>query len=261
MKIASYNPYINFASFNQAKKPEISLEEEEILSDFPTAKKDNKKKVIKYAVAAAAVAAVVIGGIYYLRRGKKIKETPDINLKKEPVQTGKTPNEPPQTKPNEVNTKNPKENIEQNKNPETVKKNETVEKQEKADNNSNINKTEKETNAVNKNPFDMPEEYFDFANLKGEREDNIVRQFENGKPVREFYSEDNKNLTLFSQFDSESGFRLHDIEFSPDRKIKTITKYSDNKFSEMTVYEEDGVTVKQIFDSEESALLYQIDHS
>lgn len=261
MKIASYNPYINFASFNQAKKPEISLEEEEILSDFPTAKKDNKKKVIKYAVAAAAVAAVVIGGIYYVRRGKKIKETPDINFKKEPVLTGKTPNEPPQTKPNEVNTKNPKENIEQNKNPETVKKNETVEKQEKTDNNSNINKAEKETNAVNKKPFDMPEEYFDFANLKGEREDNIVRQFENGKLVREFYSEDNKNLTLFSQFDSENGFRLHDVQYRPDRTIHSVKEYSNNEFLKMTVYEKDGTTVKQIFNDEDTALLYELDHS
>lgn len=256
MKIGSFNSYINFASLNKAEQPEKM-----VIAENHENKQENKVKIIKYSLAAAAAAAVVIGGIYYVRRGRKIKETPDINLKKEPVSTRKTPDEPLQTKPNEVNIKNQKENIEQNKNPENVKKNETVEKQEKTDNNSNVKKAEEETNAVNRKPFDIPEEYFDFANLKGEREDNIVRQFENGKPVREFYSEDNKNLTLFSQFDSESGFRLHDIEFTPDRKIKTITKYSDNKFSEMTVYEEDGYTVKQIFDSEESALLYQIDHS
>ena len=244
MKITSLNPYINFVSAQKTELPEQIQ-----FSNDIDAKKEKREKIIKYSIAAAATAAVIIGGLYYIgRHGKKPPSSPDVNIK---------PKTTPQTKPQEVSVEKPAQSSAE---PPKKQQVETT-KQEKANTSQETKNVKTETPAVSDRPFDIPDEYFDFAKLKGEREDNVVRQFENGKLVREFYSEDNKTLTLFSEFDSESGFRLHDVEYRPDKTIQSLKEYSNNEFSKMTVYKKDGITVKQVFNDEDSALLYELDNA
>lgn len=244
MKITNINPYIKFASDKKNELPE-KMQSSDNIAD----KKEKRDKIIKYSIAAAATAAVIIGGLYYIgKHGKKPPSASDVNIK---------PKNTPQTKMQEVPVEKPASSSVE---PPKKKQVETT-KQEKTNTSQETKNVKTETPAVSDRPFDIPDEYFDFTKLKGEREDNVVRQFESGKLVREFYSEDNKHLTLFSEFDAESGFRLYDVECRPDKTIQSLKEYSNNEFSKMTVYEKDGITVKQVFNDEDSALLYELDNA
>lgn len=245
MKITNINPYIKFASDKKNELPE-KMQSSDNIAD----KKEKRDKIIKYSIAAAATAAVIIGGLYYIgKHGKKPPSASDVNIK---------PKNTPQTKMQEVPVEKPaSSSVEPPKKEQNIEKT----KQERINTETEPKVVKNETTEVSNKPFDISDEYFDFAKLKGEREDNVVRQFENGKLVREFYSEDNKHLTIFSEFDAESGFRLHDVEYRPDRTVKSVKEYSDNEFSKMTVYEKDGITIKQVFNDEDSALLYELDNA
>ncbi len=255
MKILNIKPYINFSS-NSGGSPK---------RDNIDNKKEKREKFIKYTIAATAAAAIVIGGLYYIgRRGGsknfkrtsdyissvtehgKPKDTPNTNANKTP--DCKLENDSQKTQ--EAIIENSSDNLEPEK-PKTRIKRKNKHKNKNVDT-DNIPDSKK--------PFVLDKKYFDFQNIEGKIEDNVVTQIENGLIKRQFASYDGKHLNFYSEFDS-SGKRIIDVEFRNNGTVKSIKKYKNEQFSEMFFYDQDGVTLVKNYTNEEEADFFNLNFS
>lgn len=273
MKISNFKQYINFASLEN-KSEKIQEHKDTDL------KQDKKDKILKYAVAATAVAAVVIGGIYYVKRhgsqGLKksihqndipaeIPQTPkpenqtvDINPVSKQLETPTTAEpklssiEKPQEEPHKVQISDDTNDILPQEKPRTRRHGR---RRIKGTDEAKINPADIPDS---KKPFVLDKKYFDFSKIKGERQGNVVKQFENGKIKREFAADDGTHLSFYSEFD-DNGKRIIDVEFREDTSIKSIRNYKDGEFSDISFYQKDGITLAKKFDNEDDSLLFGLD--
>ncbi len=266
--------YVNFASVSNNKGQDLKLENTD-------SQKEKKQKIIKYTLAATAAAAIVIGGLYYIRRhgGNGIKKT---NLAEDVIPNSKTP----KLESSDINADGIKksnadtvENISNKEDvPEQVIKNDDknissedniiediVTERPKTKKSSRKRRAKKSENNVNlseipdsKKPFVLDKKYFDFSKIEGQRSENVVQQFENGKLCKEFYSDEGIHLNYYTEFD-DSGNRVIDVAFRDSSAIKSIIKYKDGKFAKAYVYDKDGITLVKNFDNEEKYLRFSLD--
>lgn len=266
--------YVNFASVSNSKEQDLKLENTD-------SQKEKKQKIIKYTLAATAAAAIVIGGLYYIRRhgGNGIKKT---NLAEDVIPNSKTP----KSKTPDINNsemKNPNADTAENFSnkqdlAEQVIKNDDVNissedniiediftERPKTKKSSRKRRAKKSENNVNlseipdsKKPFVLDKKYFDFSKIEGQRSENVVQQFENGKLCKEFYSDEGIHLNYYTEFD-DSGNRVIDVAFRDSSAIKSIIKYKDGKFAKAYVYDKDGITLVKNFDNEEKYLRFSLD--
>lgn len=266
--------YVNFASVSNNKEQDLKLENTD-------SQKEKKQKIIKYTLAATAAAAIVIGGLYYIRRhgGNGIKKT---NLAEDVIPNSKTP----KLESSDINADGIKksnadtvENISNKEDlPDQVIKNDDknissedniiediVTERPKTKKSSRKRRAKKSENNVNlseipdsKKPFVLDKKYFDFSKIEGKRSDELVQQFENGNLKREFVSYDGFHLNYYSEFDN-NGNRIIDVEFRNNTSIKSITKYENGQFSEISFYDKDGITPVKKFDNQEEYLRFSLD--
>lgn len=266
--------YINFASVSNSKEQDLKLENTD-------SQKEKKQKIIKYTLAVTAAAAIVIGGLYYIRRhgGNGIKKT---NLAEDVIPNSKTP----KLESSDINADGIKksnadtvENISNKEDlPDQVIKNDDknissedniiediVTERPKTKKSSRKRRAKKSENNVNlseipdsKKPFVLDKKYFDFSKIEGQRSENVVQQFENGKLCKEFYSDEGIHLNYYTEFD-DSGNRVIDVAFRDSSAIKSIIKYKDGKFAKAYVYDKDGITLVKNFDNEEEYLRFSLD--
>ena len=266
--------YINFASLSNNTERNLSLETKD-------SQKERKQKIIKYTVAATATAAIVIGGLYYLtRHGRSgIKKT---NLTDSVNPHSKTPNhEMPDvnvdgrkksnadTIENVSNKEDLAEQVAKNNDENLASEDNVIEsvapersKSKKRSRKRGIQKSENNVNLAeisdSKKPFVLDKKYFDFSKIEGQRSDNLVQQFENGKLVKEFASNDGIHLNYYSEF-GDNGDRILDVEFRDSSAIKSIIKYKNGNFSKAAIYDKDGITLIKKFDNEEEYVKYSLD--
>ena len=266
--------YINFASLSNNTERNLSLETKD-------SQKERKQKIIKYTVAATATAAIVIGGLYYLtRHGRSgIKKT---NLTDSVNPHSKTPNhEMPDvnvdgrkksnadTIENVSNKEDLAEQVAKNNDENLASEDNVIEsvapersKSKKRSRKRGIQKSEYNVNLAeisdSKKPFVLDKKYFDFSKIEGQRSDNLVQQFENGKLVKEFASNDGIHLNYYSEF-GDNGDRILDVEFRDSSAIKSIIKYKNGNFSKAAIYDKDGITLIKNFDNEEEYVKYSLD--
>lgn len=266
--------YVNFAS-------STNNTEQNLKSDNKDLHKEKREKIIRYTLAATAAAAIVIGGLYYIRRhgGNGIKKT---NLTEDVISNSKTP----KPEPSDINVDGIKksnadvaENVPNKEDiAEQVIKNDDVNilsedniiddivsERPKNKKSSRKRRTKKSENKVNlaeipdsKKPFVLDKKYFDFSKIEGKRSDELVQQFENGNLKREFASYDGFHLNYYSEFDN-NGNRIIDVEFRNDTSIKSMTKYDNGQFSEISFYDKDGITQVKKFDNQEDYLQFSLD--
>ena len=261
MKVLNVKPYINFAS-NENQLHEMSDSQ-----SFEATKKEKKEKIIKYSIASAAAAAIVIGGLYYIgRHGGKIAKKNPLKNEIPPAHT-KTENHgnvnhPGKNKANgiidgaaekpDAGTNAPEVKNDGNVSGEPNRQ--KIRKPRKR----NRNRVRKgEENKINpqdipdsKKPFVLDKKYFNIANIEGQRNENVVRQYENGMLKCEFAADDGTNLSFYSEFDN--GKRIIDVEFRQDTTVRAIRKYKNGEFSKISFYEKDGTLAKK-FDNEDEA--------
>lgn len=266
--------YINFASSTNNTEQNLKLENTD-------SKKERKQKIIKYTLAATAAAAIVIGGLYYLgRHGRSgLKKA---NLAEDVIPNSKTPK--PETadinvsgiKNSNVDTvenvsnkqdlaeqviknddKNisPEDNIIEDIVPERPKTKKSSRKSaaKKRENNMSLSKI-----PDSKKPFVLDKKYFDFSKIEGQRSENVVQQFENGKLSKEFASNDGIHLNYYSEFD-DAGNRIKDVEFRDSSAIKSIINYEEGKFLKASIFDKDGITIVKNFDNEEEYVRFSLD--
>lgn len=266
--------YVNFASVSNSKEQDLKLEN-------TNSQKEKKQKIIKYTLAATAAAAIVIGGLYYLGRhgGSGLKKT---NLAEDVIPNSKSPK--PETadinvsgiKNSNVDTvenvsnkqdlaeqviknddKNisPEDNIIEDIAPERPKTKKSSRKSaaKTRENNMSLSKI-----PDSKKPFVLDKKYFDFSKIEGQRSENVVQQFKNGKLSKEFYSDEGIHLNYYTEFD-DSGNRVIDVAFRDSSAIKSIIKYKDGKFAKASLYDKDGITLVKNFDNEEEYLRFSLD--
>lgn len=266
--------YINFASSTNNTEQNLKLENTD-------RQKEKKQKIIKYTVAATAAAAIVIGGLYYLGRhggsGLKktnlsdnikpnsktpVSETPDINV-------SGIKNSNAETAENISNTQDLAEQIVKNDDKNIASEENIIEdiitERPKTKKNSRKRGAKKSENKVNlseipdsKKPFVLDKKYFDFSKIEGQRSENVVQQFKNGKLSKEFYSDEGIHLNYYTEFD-DSGNRVIDVAFRDSSAIKSIIKYKDGKFAKASLYDKDGITLVKNFDNEEEYLRFSLD--
>lgn len=266
--------YINFASSTNNTEQNLKLENTD-------SQKEKKQKIIKYTVAATAAAAIVIGGLYYLGRhggsGLKktnlsdnikpnsktpVSETPDINV-------SGIKNSNAETAENISNTQDLAEQIVKNDDKNIASEENIIEdiitERPKTKKNSRKRGAKKSENKVNlseipdsKKPFVLDKKYFDFSKIEGQRSENVVQQFKNGKLSKEFYSDEGIHLNYYTEFD-DSGNRVIDVAFRDSSAIKSIIKYKDGKFAKASLYDKDGITLVKNFDNEEEYLRFSLD--
>ena len=262
--------YINFASSTNNTEQNLKLENTD-------RQKEKKQKIIKYTVAATAAAAIVIGGLYYLGRhggsGLKktnlsdnikpnsktpVSETPDINV-------SGIKNSNAETAENISNTQDLAEQIVKNDDKNIASEENIIEdiitERPKTKKNSRKRGAKKSENKVNlseipdsKKPFVLDKKYFDFSKIEGQRSENVVQQFKNGKLSKEFYSDEGIHLNYYTEFD-DSG----NVAFRDSSAIKSIIKYKDGKFAKASLYDKDGITLVKNFDNEEEYLRFSLD--
>ena len=266
--------YINFASSTNNTEQNLKLENTD-------RQKEKKQKIIKYTIAATAAAAIVIGGLYYLGRhggsGLKktnlsdnikpnsktpVSETPDINV-------SGIKNSNAETAENISNTQDLAEQIVKNDDKNIASEENIIEdiitERPKTKKNSRKRGAKKSENKVNlseipdsKKPFVLDKKYFDFSKIEGQRSENVVQQFKNGKLSKEFYSDEGIHLNYYTEFD-DSGNRVIDVAFRDSSAIKSIIKYKDGKFAKASLYDKDGITLVKNFDNEEEYLRFSLD--
>lgn len=266
--------YVNFASSTNNTEQNLKLENTD-------RQKEKKQKIIKYTVAATAAAAIVIGGLYYLGRhggsGLKktnlsdnikpnsktpVSETPDINV-------SGIKNSNAETAENISNTQDLAEQIVKNDDKNIASEENIIEdiitERPKTKKNSRKRGAKKSENKVNlseipdsKKPFVLDKKYFDFSKIEGQRSENVVQQFKNGKLSKEFYSDEGIHLNYYTEFD-DSGNRVIDVAFRDSSAIKSIIKYKDGKFAKASLYDKDGITLVKNFDNEEEYLRFSLD--
>ena len=266
--------YINFASSTNNTEQNLKLENTD-------RQKEKKQKIIKYTVAATAAAAIVIGGLYYLGRhggsGLKktnlsdnikpnsktpVSETPDINV-------SGIKNSNAETAENISNTQDLAEQIVKNDDKNIASEENIIEdiitERPKTKKNSRKRGAKKSENKVNlseipdsKKPFVLDKKYFDFSKIEGQRSENVVQQFKNGKLSKEFYSDEGIHLNYYTEFD-DSGNRVIDVAFRDSSAIKSIIKYKDGKYAKASLYDKDGITLVKNFDNEEEYLRFSLD--
>lgn len=266
--------YINFASSTNNTEQNLKLENTD-------RQKEKKQKIIKYTVAATAAAAIVIGGLYYLGRhgGSDLKKT---NLSDNIKPNSKTPvsetpdinvsgikNSNAETAENISNTQDLAEQIVKNDDKNIASEENIIEdiitERPKTKKNSRKRGAKKSENKVNlseipdsKKPFVLDKKYFDFSKIEGQRSENVVQQFKNGKLSKEFYSDEGIHLNYYTEFD-DSGNRVIDVAFRDSSAIKSIIKYKDGKFAKASLYDKDGITLVKNFDNEEEYLRFSLD--
>lgn len=266
--------YVNFASVSNSKEQDLKLEN-------TNSQKEKKQKIIKYTLAATAAAAIVIGGLYYLGRhgGSGLKKT---NLAEDVIPNSKSPK--PETadinvsgiKNSNVDTvenvsnkqdlaeqviknddKNisPEDNIIEDIVPERPKTKKSSRKSaaKTRENNMSLSKI-----PDSKKPFVLDKKYFDFSKIEGQRAENVVQQFENGKLSKEFASNDGIHLNYYSEFD-DTGNRIKDVEFRDSSAIKSIINYEEGKFLKASIFDKDGITIVKNFDNEEEYVKFSLD--
>ena len=109
-----------------------------------------------------------------------------------------------------------------------------------------------------KKPFVLDKKYFDFSKIEGQRAENVVQQFENGKLSKEFASNDGIHLNYYSEFD-DTGNRIKDVEFRDSSAIKSIINYEEGKFLKASIFDKDGITIVKNFDNEEEYVRFSLD--
>ena len=266
--------YINFASSTNNTEQNLKLENTD-------SKKERKQKIIKYTLAATAAAAIVIGGLYYLGRHgrsglKKANlvedvipnsktpkpETADINvsgIKNSNVDTVENVSNKQdlaeQVIKNDDKNISPEDNIIEDIVPERPKTKKSSRKSaaKKRENNMSLSKI-----PDSKKPFVLDKKYFDFSKIEGQRSENVVQQFENGKLSKEFASNDGIHLNYYSEFD-DAGNRIKDVEFRDSSAIKSIINYEEGKFLKASIFDKDGITIVKNFDNEEEYLRFSLD--
>lgn len=266
--------YINFASSTNNTEQNLKLEN-------TNSQKEKKQKIIKYTLAATAAAAIVIGGLYYIRRhgGNGIKKT---NLAEDVIPNSKSPK--PETADINVsgiknsnvdtveNVSNKQDLAEQviknddkNISPEDNIIEDIVPERPKTKKSSRKRGAKKSENKVNlseipdsKKPFVLDKKYFDFSKIEGQRSENVVQQFENGKLSKEFASNDGIHLNYYSEFD-DTGNRIKDVEFRGSSAIKSIINYEEGKFLKASIFDKDGITIVKNFDNEEEYVRFSLD--
>lgn len=266
--------YVNFASVSNNKGQDLKLENTD-------SQKEKKQKIIKYTLAATAAAAIVIGGLYYIRRhgGNGIKKTnltedvipnskiskpeaPDINVDRTKKSNADTVENisnkedvPEQVIKNDDKNISSEDNIIEDiftERPKT-KKSSRKRRAKKSENNVNLSEI-----PDSKKPFVLDKKYFDFSKIEGQRSENVVQQFKNGKLSKEFYSDEGIHLNYYTEFD-DSGNRVIDVAFRDSSAIKSIIKYKDGKFAKASLYDKDGITLVKNFDNEEEYLRFSLD--
>lgn len=266
--------YINFASSTNNTEQNLKLEN-------TNRQKERKQKIIKYTLAATAAAAIVIGGLYYLGRhgGSGLKKT---NLAEDVIPNSKSPK--PETADINVsgiknsnvdtveNVSNKQDLAEQviknddkNISPEDNIIEDIVPERPKTKKSSRKRGAKKSENKVNlseipdsKKPFVLDKKYFDFSKIEGQRSENVVQQFENGKLSKEFASNDGIHLNYYSEFD-DTGNRIKDVEFRDSSAIKSIINYEEGKFLKASIFDKDGITIVKNFDNEEEYVKFSLD--
>lgn len=266
--------YINFASSTNNTEQNLKLENTD-------SKKERKQKIIKYTLAATAAAAIVIGGLYYLGRHgrsglKKANlvedvipnsktpkpETADINvsgIKNSNVDTVENVSNKQdlaeQVIKNDDKNISPEDNIIEDIVPERPKTKKSSRKSaaKKRENNMSLSKI-----PDSKKPFVLDKKYFDFSKIEGQRSENVVQQFENGKLSKEFASNDGIHLNYYSEFD-DAGNRIKDVEFRDSSAIKSIINYEEGKFLKASIFDKDGITIVKNFDNEEEYVRFSLD--
>lgn len=266
--------YINFASSTNNTEQNLKLEN-------TNRQKERKQKIIKYTLAATAAAAIVIGGLYYLGRhgGSGLKKT---NLAEDVIPNSKSPK--PETADINVsgiknsnvdtveNVSNKQDLAEQviknddkNISPEDNIIEDIVPERPKTKKSSRKRGAKKSENKVNlseipdsKKPFVLDKKYFDFSKIEGQRSENVVQQFENGKLSKEFASNDGIHLNYYSEFD-DTGNRIKDVEFRDSSAIKSIINYEEGKFLKASIFDKDGITIVKNFDNEEEYVRFSLD--
>lgn len=267
--------YINFASSTNNTEQNLKLEN-------TNRQKERKQKIIKYTLAATAAAAIVIGGLYYLGRhgGSGLKKT---NLAEDVIPNSKSP-KPETADINVSGIKNSNvdtvENVSNKQDlAEQVIKNDDkniasednniiddmVSERPKTKKSSRKRGAKKSENKVNlseipdsKKPFVLDKKYFDFSKIEGQRSENVVQQFENGKLSKEFASNDGIHLNYYSEFD-DAGNRIKDVEFRDSSAIKSIINYEEGKFLKASIFDKDGITIVKNFDNEEEYVRFSLD--
>lgn len=267
--------YINFASSTNNTEQNLKLEN-------TNRQKERKQKIIKYTLAATAAAAIVIGGLYYLGRhgGSGLKKT---NLTEDVIPNSKSP-KPETADINVSGIKNSNvdtvENVSNRQDlAEQVIKNDDkniasednniiddmVSERPKTKKSSRKRGAKKSQNKVNlseipdsKKPFVLDKKYFDFSKIEGQRSENVVQQFENGKLSKEFASNDGIHLNYYSEFD-DTGNRIKDVEFRDSYAIKSIINYEEGKFLKASIFDKDGITIVKNFDNEEEYVKFSLD--
>lgn len=266
--------YVNFASSTNNTEQNLKLEN-------TNRQKERKQKIIKYTLAATAAAAIVIGGLYYLGRhgGSGLKKT---NLAEDVIPNSKSPK--PETADINVsgiknsnvdtveNVSNKQDLAEQviknddkNISPEDNIIEDIVPERPKTKKSSRKRGAKKSENKVNlseipdsKKPFVLDKKYFDFSKIEGQRSENVVQQFENGKLSKEFASNDGIHLNYYSEFD-DTGNRIKDVEFRDSSAIKSIINYEEGKFLKASIFGKDGITIVKNFDNEEEYVKFSLD--
>ncbi len=266
--------YINFASSTNNTEQNLKLENTD-------SKKERKQKIIKYTLAATAAAAIVIGGLYYLgRHGRSgLKKA---NLAEDVIPNSKTP-KPETAEINVSGIKNSNvdtvenvsnkqdlaeqviKNDDKNISPEDNIIEDIVPERPKTKKSSRKSAAKKSENKVNlseipdsKKPFVLDKKYFDFSKIEGQRSENVVQQFENGKLSKEFASNDGIHLNYYSEFD-DTGNRIKDVEFRDSSAIKSIINYEEGKFLKASIFGKDGITIVKNFDNEEEYVRFSLD--
>lgn len=266
--------YINFASSTNNTEQNLKLENTD-------SKKERKQKIIKYTLAATAAAAIVIGGLYYLGRhgrsglkkanlaedvipnSKTSKpETAEINVSGIKNSNGDTVENvsnkqdlAEQVIKNDDKNISPEDNIIEDIVPERPKTKKSSRKSaaKKRENNMSLSKI-----PDSKKPFVLDKKYFDFSKIEGQRSENVVQQFENGKLSKEFASNDGIHLNYYSEFD-DAGNRIKDVEFRDSSAIKSIINYEEGKFLKASIFDKDGITIVKNFDNEEEYVRFSLD--
>lgn len=266
--------YINFASSTNNTEQNLKLEN-------TNRQKERKQKIIKYTLAATAAAAIVIGGLYYLGRhgGSGLKKA---NLAEDVIPNSKTP-KPETAEINVSGIKNSNvdtvenvsnkqdlaeqviKNDDKNISPEDNIIEDIVPERPKTKKSSRKRGAKKSENKVNlseipdsKKPFVLDKKYFDFSKIEGQRSENVVQQFENGKLSKEFASNDGIHLNYYSEFD-DTGNRIKDVEFRDSSAIKSIINYEEGKFLKASIFDKDGITIVKNFDNEEEYVRFSLD--
>lgn len=266
--------YINFASSTNNTEQNLKLEN-------TNRQKEKKQKIIKYTLAATAAAAIVIGGLYYLGRhgGSGLKKT---NLAEDVIPNSKSPkpetadinvsgikNSNVDTVENVSNRQDLAEQVikndDKNISPEDNIIEDIVPERPKTKKSSRKRGAKKSENKVNlseipdsKKPFVLDKKYFDFSKIEGQRSENVVQQFENGKLSKEFASNDGIHLNYYSEFD-DTGNRIKDVEFRDSSAIKSIINYEEGKFLKASIFDKDGITIVKNFDNEEEYVKFSLD--